>query len=393
MSKRAKGEGTIKKRKDGRWVALLSFGYLPDGKRDRRAVYGKTQAEAKDKLEKLKAQRDRLNSPNRLTIEDLYPEWLKTKRSVSERTREMYGHHAKTLLKVIGNKKVSELSIRDVEKMISVITETKSAHAASKCRLLLSMIMDTAVAWDYALKNPVSFTEAPKLKPLEPAVWSFSEIAFFLEVAKAHSLYPAFYLMVATGLRRGELLGLRWSEVKPEAISIIHTLVMTHKKLVSSSPKTKAGKRVIPVASDIYQLLEAHRQNQILANHYSESGLVFTSEVGTPIAPRNLARAFDLIQSRTRVAYLIGVYTSSDEETALEALERVNTGKIFKRLRLHDLRHTHVSLSVNSSDISLSELAKRVGHSKLSYTLDIYTHVLPNRDAPKASLEALKLSN
>jgi integrase len=390
MAKRASGEGSIKKRKDGRWVGLVSFGYKANGKRDRRAVYGSTQQEAKEAIKKLLEQSQKLKSPQYLTLNDFFPEWYKTKLNVTEKTKEMYEYNSTRLLAVVGKIKVSELSIKDVEKMIQQVTETHSAHAASKCRQLLKQIMDKAVAWDYAIKNPVLYTEAPKLKSIEPSVWSFAEVAFFLDSLKHHRLYPAFYVMVSLGLRRGELLGLRWQDVTPSSISINQNWTIIRKKATMSTPKTKAGKRTIPIASDVYDLLCAHRLTQHNPKH---SELVFLSEAGTPINPRNLDRDFHLYQRQCRTKYLISVYESGTEQEALEALSKVNSNQLFKPLRLHDLRHTHVSLRVNNSNISLSELAQQIGHARLSYTLDIYTHLLPNRDVARASLEALRITN
>ena len=162
----------------------------------------------------------------------------------------------------------------------------------------------------------------------------------------------------SSGLRRGELLALRWSDVNFEVgrLTVKQSLVMLGGKAVIQAPKSKAAVRSVKLPADAVAALQAHRDRQEFARkkagaRWQETGLVFTSTVGTALSPRNVGRAFD------------------------EAVARAGV----PRMRLHDLRHVSASLDL-ASGTSVKAVAARLGHSDPSITLRTYAHVLPQEE-------------
>ena len=184
------------------------------------------------------------------------------------------------------------------------------------------------------------------------ALWTAREGTRFLNTARTHRLYALFYLGMATGMRRGELLGLRWQDITVTTLHVRQNLVSVGSKLIFQTPKAAKGMRRIALSFDVLEVLELHRQRQLaeqglLGTAWPESGLVFVSEVGTPVNPHNLTRLRNSLMDAAKVP----------------------------RVRLHDLRHLHASILVRHG-LDPKAVAERLGHSRASFTLDIYTHIL-----------------
>jgi integrase len=181
--------------------------------------------------------------------------------------------------------------------------------------------------------------------------WTPEEVATFLAFAKADRLYPVFYLCLSLGLRRGEALGLRWSNIdlSDGYMKIAETITAVDGITVEGKPKTEKSRRVLKLSGDVVTLLEVHRENQVL-EHQALSlkplkDWVFTSLVGTPVTPGQVGLIL------TRIAKEAGV----------------------RRVRVHDLRHTYTSLA-RRQGVSLEVVSARLGHSRSSFTADVYRH-------------------
>jgi integrase len=224
----------------------------------------------------------------------------------------------------------------------------------------------------------------------EMQLWTPKEAAHFLDAIQGHRLYALFYLAMSTGMRRGELLGLRWQDVQEGSLTIKQTLVPVGGKAVISTPKTAKGIRRIAISPDAQAALEEHRKRQraerrLLGDAWTDTGLVFTSEIGTPIYPRNLERTWYALQDMARTVWRERLAGFKDE-AIIKALDE---GKLFPRLRLHDLRHLHASLMIKDG-CDVKVLAERLGHANASLTLDIYTHLFEEqRKASAVSLTDL----
>ena len=197
-------------------------------------------------------------------------------------------------------------------------------------------------------RNPVEAVDVHKEVRKELTLWTPQEAARFLDTAKAHRLYALFYLGMATGLRRGELLGLRWDDIKGNVLHVKRALVKAKGKLELSTPKTAKGTRRVSLSPDVLVMLLQHRQLQDAERlpSWPDNGLVFVSETGTPLNPDNLTRLRKQLMKAANVP----------------------------EVRLHDLRHLHASMAIKSG-VDPKVLADRLGHARASFTLDVYTHL------------------
>jgi integrase len=229
------------------------------------------------------------------------------------------------------------------------------ATSARLVRKILSMAMEDAVRRGRLPRNPVVLTQPPKRSRAHRKLgWTLDECRQFLDGIEEHRMYAAFHLALVTGVRRGELLGLRWGDVDLDAaqIAVVQQLAVERGRPVLKQLKTEASRRVIPIGRATTGLLERHRELQLAeageaGSAWEPSGLVFTTQLGGWIDPNNFARLMrDLISS-----------------TGVPAI----TPK--------GLRHTAQSIGrvVVGDDKVMQE---RLGHSDIEITLGTYTHVV-----------------
>jgi len=253
--------------------------------------------------------------------------------------------------------------------MMSHVANTAGVSTANKCRTTLNTAFSQAVKWQLVHRNVVDAVDKLKETPREMTLWTPAQAAHFLDTARAHRLFALFYLAMSTGMRRGELLGLRWRDVSPSAVTIRQALVPVGGKITISPPKTVKGKRRVAISPDVWEVLELHRRLQEaerarvgeawpqtlevlqqgdkgLEPITVENDLIFTSEIGTAIHPDTFKRYWYALQAAAGVP----------------------------RVRMHDLRHLHVSLLIRRG-VDARTIADRVGHSRTSMTLDVYAHL------------------
>ena len=356
--RRGKGEGSILKRKDGTWQGQVSLGYDNDGKRRRVTVYGDTQREVREKLDKIKQQivTDSF-SQERLTTEAYLWRWHEVKsRQVKPRTVELYEKYIRTHINPrVGRTKLSKLTALQVQTMVGEIADTAGVRTANICRTILFSALKQAVRWQLLPRNVVEAVDPLKETPTKMKLWMPAEARRFLDTAREHRLYPAFYLLMSTGLRRGELLGLRWDAVQGDMLRVEQSLSLVKNKPTLSLPKTERSIRRVALSPDIVSLLAEHRERQAverayLGNAWTETGLVFTSEVGTALHPRNFERTWYTLLARAGVT----------------------------KIRMHDLRHLHVSLLVKEG-FDPRTIADRVGHIDPAFTMRRYSHMFEDQ--------------
>ncbi len=200
-----------------------------------------------------------------------------------------------------------------------------------------------------------------KVEKKSVTIWTPSEAIQFLGTARTHRLYALFYLAMATGLRRGELLALEWSHITDNRLRVV-------------TSKTRKGERTIRLARDIIPVLKEHKAKQGIERAncatWQDNDLVFPSSVGTAMNPRNLEREWYNLQEITRDKWLeelISIGNNTD-------LERLDNGELFPKIRLHDLRHLHASMLIQGGKSSM-EVAERLGHTNPSFTVDTYGHI------------------
>lgn len=360
VTRRGRGEGTVFERANGTWAGEVTTGYDEEGKQKRKTVYGKTQAEALAKVAEIKQRLvNGTFSDTKLTVKEYLKTWLEEKeRQVKARTAHDYRYNLeKYIYPKIGQVKLDKLTPLQVQRFLSEIADAVSPDRANKCRRELLGAFKQAVRWGLIPRNPVDAVAPLKHERREMVLWTGIQAAAFLDTARAHRLYALFYLAMSTGLRSGELLGLRWQDIQGDRLIIRQNFVKVGSKTIVETPKTKRGKRVVAISPDVIESLNTHRMRQDAERlpSWPDNGLVFVSEVGTPLNPDNLRRLRNSLMDDANVP----------------------------RIRLHDLRHLHASMAIKGG-MDAKVLADRLGHARASFTLDVYTHLFDEQRANSA---------
>lgn len=221
-----------------------------------------------------------------------------------------------------------------------------------------------AVRWGRLTVNPAAAADPPKASAEhdELTVWNAEELAAFLVSAESDRLFGLWRLLAMTGMRRGEALGLRWDDLDMEAgqLSIRRALVPVNGVAQISEPKTKRGRRTIALDPETLEVLKAHAARQadeqaLWEGSWSDLGYVFTREDGRLLAPQVVSKTFQALARRAALP----------------------------RIRLHDLRHTYATLAL-AAGVNPRIVSARLGHATVAFTLDIYSHVLPQADRDAA---------
>lgn len=213
------GAGSIWQRKDGRYEARV-YVPQPDGTRKRKTVYGATWEECDTKRQEL-VLRDRqgIPTPTRSAkLSEWLPYWLEhyvqSRRKLS--TLDKYeAHVCLYLIPMLGTKRLETLSVADVRRFIARVQAAQTAATAKEAHRVLRTALTAAVREELITRNVASLVEPPRVKQREISPWSLKETLSFLEAARRDPLYAAFMLAICMGLRRGELVGLRWTDVEP----------------------------------------------------------------------------------------------------------------------------------------------------------------------------------
>jgi integrase len=369
-TKGASMRGGIRSRGKNRWELCVYLGRGPDGKKLYRwhPVRG-TRADAQRELARL------VNSfntgtyvaPTKLTLGEYLERWLAdyAKGHVAPTTYQRYEQVVRQhLVPALGHIRLSRLQPRDLLAYYTKAQEsgrrTREGGALSSTSVLqhhriLHCALRHAVMQGVLVVNPADRVHAPKKVRREMRALDENQTARLLAVAEGTPLYAAVLLAVSTGLRRGEILGLRWQDVDLEGgrLTVQQTLEETRAGLAFKLPKTAKSRRCIPVPAFAVAALRQHRVEQAklklrLGPAYRDNWLVCARPTGEPIRPNSLSPAFAKLVRRA------GLPT----------------------IRFHDLRHTHASqlLKIGTNPKIVSE---RLGHSTVGLTLDTYSHVLP----------------
>lgn len=211
-------------------------------------------------------------------------------------------------------------------------------------------------------RNPVALADRPRTARVEMKTWTAEELGGFLEAVRDHQLSPLFTLLATTGLRRGEALGLRWSDLDlvEGRLAVRQTLLSINSHVEFGEPKTNRSRRTVDLDPATVALMKAHRKVQLEERAEAglgrpkPTGLVFTAQNGEPLHPNVVSKTFTkLVQAADVPA-----------------------------IRLHDLRHTHATLSLQAG-VHVKIVSERLGHSSVTITLDTYSHAIPGlqRDA------------
>jgi len=357
MTKRnPNGAGTVTRRKDGRYQAAV-YVPQPDGTRARKYVYGKTWDECDRKRQEL-VERDKqgIATPTRSAkLSEWLPYWLEhfIKPHRKRTTQAKYETHVRLyLLPLLGSKGLESLSPRDVRLFLAKATKLASAATAKESHKVLRTALTAACRDELISRNVAMMVQPPQVVSRESRPWTLDETLAFLSTARTDPLYAAFVLAVALGMRRGEIIGLRWSDVdlNGRALVIREQVQRVRGELYADS--TKNGKRrPIPLPRICVVALRWHRLRQAeirqaAGERWQESDYIFTTRTGRPVEPTNVYRSFRRIAADAKVPVV----------------------------RMHDARHGTATLLV-ACGVSPRVVMEILGHSQIGLTMNVYTHV------------------
>ena len=308
--KRDNNEGSIRKRPDGRWEARFVVGYNADGSPQRRSLYAAKKKDVqqmmKDALEAV--ENDEYVEPQKLTIGDWLDEWWRTYCIPFKKQSTCTGYESTIVWHIkpfIGKRQLQDLRPEHIQAVINALVAAgKAPSTVRKAHTILHLACEQAIVNGILVKNPVTRIILPKLEQEEIRIFTLEEQKAFIEALPDNTSGRALYFILGTGLRLAELTGLRWSDIHENEFHISQTIRRNRNfdendprrtSLQTSSPKTKAGRRAIPLPPKLKEVLAVQRQQQLISrlaagSKWHDLDLVFTTEVGTPYEGRNLTR-------------------------------------------------------------------------------------------------------
>jgi integrase len=368
MTEKRRGpkEGSIFERKDGRWCACVHIGYDPKtGLRLRKYVYGASYDDVLDKKRALE-ERQRRGEPvrfDRQSVGAYLEQWLAAiEGSVRPKTYDTYATHIRLhILPALGTRNLDDLKPPDVIAWLNRLKRHDpplSERTIQDIYDLLNRAQEQAVRWGMASRNVVALVDRPRATQAEIRALDKAQVDTLLKAVQDVPEWRTLYLVaVSTGVRRGELLGLKWQDIDLDRAKLMvrRSLSRLRGALVFGEVKTKRSRRTINLSRACVEALRAHKawqasERKRLGNAWIEHGLVFPTGVGTPMEPRNLARRLDQDLARAKLPHI----------------------------RIHDLRHTYASLMI-AEHVEIALISETLGHANVSTTYNIYVHLLDSQ--------------
>jgi len=359
VKRRGNGEGSIYRRNDGRWVGQYLVHTAKGPKY--RYLYGKTRREVDEKLTKAKAERNGglVFDAGALTLAGYMDKWLNesARNRLRPKTYKDYAGLTRVhIVPALGHIKLKKLTPLHVQQFYGAKLESGlSNRTVEYIHTVLHAALKQAVRWELVPRNVTEAVDPPRPEKKERPTFTLEQARLFLEAARGDRFEALYVLVIQTGMRRGELLGLRWNDVDLEKALLHVRQALAPDGKSFGYPKTEKGRRRLRLTPEAVDALKRHRiaQNEERlrqGSSWRDHGLVFCSAVGTPMSPDNLVR-----------------------RSYKPLLERAGLPEI----PFHCLRHTFASLMmphVKNPQI----VQEMLGHSRISTTLDIYSHLSPD---------------
>ncbi len=357
ISKVVRSDGSV------RYQARVDTGRSADGRRGQQLRTFMTRRDAREWLASvMKDRRDgTLVQPTTVTVDQLLEEWLEGKRDIRPSTRRSYVDALKPVRERLGRRYVQQLRKADLDGLVVTMLQTggprgtgRSPRTVTLTLNVLQQALDDAARQGHIVRNVAALVQRPRRRQAEMSTWTASEVRQFAQTAAAERLHVA-WLLTLMALRRGEVLGLRWHDVSlgPNApqLRIRQTRVIVNgKNVVVSEPKTTRGRRALPLDASVVEAFRKFRvlresEAEFLGRSLDPTEYVVVDELGKPYAPDRFSDMFQ------RLAVQAGV----------------------RKIRLHDARHTALTLMVLRG-VPLSVVAAWAGHADPAFTLRTYAH-------------------
>jgi integrase len=376
--------------KTGKWFFVVDVGSGPDGKRRqvfRRGFFTKKQAQEELDTVRRQGRTNRYVPPAKLTVKEYLEQWVAGLPTSGLRpsTIDGYRRNMDYVIPVLGRRRLDSITPLDLDQLYSQLLISGrrqrfgplSKRSVFYIHSVLHRALSDAVKKGILSRNVADHATAPSAKstrPPEASWWTPAELRSFLSATAEDPLGPLFRVAAMTGMRRGEVCGLRWSDVDldlarvevRQQLNVVRSPGASDGGLVfSERTKTDHGRRSIDLDPVTVSALRTQRKRQaeyrllVGAGWSNDRDLVFTDPAGRPLDPESVAKAFD-----RRVARL-GL----------------------RRIRFHDLRHTHVAHLIAAKQQPL-KIAKRLGHASAAFTQDRYAHLFEDADSQAAAAVA-----
>jgi integrase len=365
--RRGSGEDSIYKDGD-RWRGAVSLGYGASGHRVRKKVSGRTRAEVVERLRRLRQQVDSGVVPDhRLTVQDFLDRWrtVNLPGSVAEATEDSYVDTVRLhLVPALGRKQLAKLTVADLDKLWKAKRDAGySSNSVRIMRTVLRRALGQAEREGIVTRNVARLSTPQRIRARPGRALTVDQARQLLDAAAGYRFEAAVVLALTYGLRRGEVLGLHWSALDWQAA----TLAVTHSvrrikdrdtssghqtRLVVSDVKTPKSRRMLALTPEMVAMFRQHRIRQAEAQmaagaRWRDYGLIFASEIGTPMDPDNFSRSFSRLCLRAGLGHW----------------------------HPHELRHSGASLML-AQGTPLHVVSEVLGHASIAITKDVYGHLL-----------------
>ena len=360
MKRRRNNEGTVYYDKQKKaWIAQV-FVPTPGGGKKRKKYSYTTEAKAVAGKNKTLSDvhQGQFVPDDRRTLGEFLEQWLTTTVAMRTRPRTYEAYAGMLRLHVIpalGAVKLTAVTPLQVQALLNEkLVSGLSATTVERIRDVLRNALNQALKWGFVRRNVAQLADPPRVEKRRSAPWTVEQVRTFLRAVQDDRLMPLFLVAAATGMRRGELLGLRWQDVDLEdgTLQVSGAVQRIRSQgIVRSPPKTAASERPLAIDPSLCEALARHRERQLLERAFAgsswvEGDYVFTSRLGTPIDPRNLTRRF----------------------------EKLSKALGLPQKTFHDLRHFAATVQLMDG-APVNAVQEMLGHSKANTTLDIYGHV------------------
>jgi integrase len=349
--RRGSGEGAIYQRTDGVWAASIEMPRDPvTQNRRRQVIYGKTRKEVADKLvgKVVDKQRGILPEPNKATLGEYILSWLDGKQKIRPNTRASYKEVIDLhIIPTIGGTLLAKVQPSHIQ---NLITEKQkqglSDYRVKYIHAIIHAALEKAMKMNLIYRNHASLVEVPQPQKKKQPVFTSTNLPGLMEVIEDDPNFAYYYLSIATGCRRGEVVGLRWSDVdlKRQTITINQSVgyLEKDKEFIIQEPKTTKSRRVFVLPENAVAVLRKYKG----IGEYQDNDFVFAQADGSPYRPQY----FTLYWKRLLHKYDI------------------------PHVPLKNLRHTNATL-LDEADVSIRVASERLGHSRIGTTGDVYQQV------------------
>jgi integrase len=310
----------------------------------------------------------------KMTVAKFFDNWLASRKTgVRIRTYERYRSRAqKHIIPTLGRTLLDKLMAMQVQALLDKkFADGLSARSVLGIRILLAAAWKQAMRWQLVPRNVAELVNVPRVENQEMRVLSPEQARTFLTACRGEPLFPLWLLALSSGLRRGEMLALSWADLDLDRGTLLVRRSISRSQtagLVISEPKPSRGRRTVRLSEPIVVALRTHRTRQLerrlsAGPDWKEADYVFTSSIGTPIDAKALAHVFTALLEKAKLP----------------------------RIRIHDLRHSAVTIAL-AEGIHPKSVSAMLGHSRISLTLDVYSHSLPTLQVEAADKMAKALT-